>query len=514
LRKRTVLTGLALAMTLQLVGAAGAAHAQVPTLNFTFTPTVVTQGDKVSFSGTGCPHKGAAGAADGVFLITPDGSSGHPVDFVANAAGEFSGQLDTTADAPGRYTTLVSCTSTGRSGPGSTLTINARVIPGSTYHPLTPARVLDTRDGTGVGGGANPLGADATIDVAVTGVGGVPATGVSAVVLNVTATQATDYSYITVWPAGAPRPLASNIDFYPGRSTPNLVKAKVGTGGKVSIYNISGSVHVLADVQGWYSNSAANGSSYVPLNPVRILDTRNGTGAPQAQLGPDGSIDLKVTDVGGVPASGVSAVVLNVTATNASSTESYMTVWPSGSSLPLASNLNVVSGEHVPNLVIARVGDGGKVSIFNKNGTVDVVADLQGYYAVPATPPPGSTYTAVSPVRILDSRDGTGVPGGFTGQLGTGATLDLAVGGVAGVPANATAVVLNFTVADSPGPASYLTVYPTGTARPLASNLNWQAGQTKALLVISRVANGKVTVYNNLGSTNVIADLQGWFTQG
>jgi len=57
-------------------------------------------------------------------------------------------------------------------------------------------------------------------------------------------------------------------------------------------------------------------------------------------------------------------------------------------------------------------------------------------------------------------------------------------------------------------------VYPSGTPRPLASNLNWQEGQTKALLVIVRVNNGKVSMYNNLGSTNVIADLQGWFTRG
>ena len=504
----------AMAMTLQLWGPAGAARAQaVPTLTFMFSPTVVTQGDKVSFSGTGCPHTGAAGAIDGVFIITPDGSSGHTVNFVANAAGAFSGQLDTTADAPGRYTTLATCSGTGKTAAGDPLTINARVVPGSTYHPLTPARVLDTRDGTGTGS-VNPVGPGGIIDVAVTGVGGVPATGVTAVVLNVTATNATAYSYITVWPTGAPQPVASNIDFYPGPSTPNLVKAKVGNGGKVSIYNIFGTVDVVADVQGWYSNSATGGSSYVPLDPVRVLDTRNGTGAPQAQVGPESSIDLDVTGAGGVPASGVSAVVLNVTATNASSTESYITVWPSGSALPLASNLNFVSGQHVPNLVIARVGAGGKVSIFNRNGTVDVVADVQGYYAAPATPPPGSTYTAVSPIRVLDSRDGTGVPGGFTGQLGTGATLNLTVAGVAGVPTDATAVALNFTVADSPGPASYLTVYPSGTPRPLASNLNWQEGQTKALLVIVRVNNGKVTMYNNLGSTNVIADLQGWFTRG
>ena len=83
--------------------------------------------------------------------------------------------------------------------------------------------------------------------------------------------------------------------------------------------------------------------------------------------------------------------------------------------------------------------------------------------------------------------------------------------GVGGVPANATAVVLNVTAADSPGPESYLTLYPTGTTRPVASNLNFVAGQTVPNLVMVRVADGKVTIYNNLGSTNVIADIQGWY---
>lgn len=507
-----MLTALAaVAMTLQLFGPGGVANAQaVPEVTFSFTPTVVTQGDKVNFQGSGCPHK-AGETRDGIFIISRDGSGGHQVDFLANDAGAFSGQLDTTNDAPGTYITVISCTSTNKGGPGSPLTINAAVIPPSLYHAVTPARVLDTRNGTGVGGVVAPVPPGGVIDVPVVGVGGVPAEGVSAVVLNVTATNATTYSYLTVWPTGSPRPEASNVSFYSGPSTPNLVKAKVGTGGKISIYNIFGTVDVLADVQGWYS-TAADGSGYVPLNPARLLDTRNGTGAPQAQVGPEGTIELKVTDVGGVPAANVAAVVLNVTATNASSTESFMTLWPSGTSLPVASNLNFVSGQHVPNLVIARVGDGGKVSIFNKNGSVDVVADVQGYYAAPATPPPGAGYTGTSPVRILDTRNGTGVPGGFTGQLGTAGLLDLTVSGVGGVPANATAVVLNVTVADSPGPASYLTVYPQGTPRPLASNLNWQADQVKALLVIARIANGKVTFYNNLGSTNVIADVQGWFT--
>ena len=126
---------------------------------------------------------------------------------------------------------------------------------------------------------------------------------------------------------------------------------------------------------------------------------------------------------------------------------------------------------------------------------------------------PGSQYFPASPARILDTRNGTGVPGNAMGQLGTGGTLDLQVTGAGGVPANATAVVLNVTAAESPGPDSFLTVYPTGANRPLASNLNFVAGQTVPNLVIARIgAGGKVTIFNNLGSTVVVGDVQGWFT--
>ncbi|HWI05559.1 MAG TPA: hypothetical protein VNT52_17265, partial [Acidimicrobiales bacterium] len=287
-----------------------------------------------------------------------------------------------------------------------------------------------------------------------------------------------------------------------------------GIDGKVSMYNNLGSVNVAADIQGYFQGDTT-GSTYIPLAPARILDTRVGTGGTSAPVGPGGTIELKVTDAGGVPAAGGTAVALNVTATNVSGLESYLTVWPSGSSRPVASNLNFIQGQTVPNLVIARVGAEGRISIYNNVGNVDVVADTQGYFAAPveAPPLPGSVYYPANPARILDSRTGLGVPGGHQGQLGTASTIDVQVTGQGGVPANATSVVLNVTAADSPGPDSYLTVYPTGTARPLASNLNFVAGQTVPNLVIAKIGSGgRVTIYNNLGSTVVVADVQGWFT--
>jgi hypothetical protein len=385
---------------------------------------------------------------------------------------------------------------------------------GSTYHPLSPGRVLDTR--TGVGGPAGRVGPKATIDVRVAAASGVPASGATAVALNVTVTGASGpQSYLTVWPKGAGRPFASNLNFTAGVSTSNLVMVRLSADGGVSLYNDAGTVDIVADVQGWYGPaSTAGGSAYTPVDPARVLDTRTGagTGGAVGRTGPGGVVLLGVTGVGGVPAGGVAAVVLNVTAANATGPESYLTVWPSGGLRPTASNLNFTSGPATTNLVVAQVGSDGRVAIYNNLGATDIVADVQGWFAAPVTVPTASTYVGISPIRVLDTRDGTGTAGTI-GRLGAGATLDLTVAGVAGVPASGvTSVVLNVVVTEPVGPESYLTLFPAGTARPLASNLNFVAGETVPNLVIVRVQNGKVSIYNNLGSTHVAADVQGWYS--
>jgi hypothetical protein len=242
------------------------------------------------------------------------------------------------------------------------------------FTPLTPSRILDTRNGTG--GVSAKVGPASAVDVGVTGVGGVPPSGVGAVVLNVTVTEPTDQSWLTVFPAGQLLPLASNLNFVAGENVPNLVVAKVGTGGKVTVYNSAGSTHVIFDVVGWFASSA---TSFTPLTPSRILDTRNGTGGVSAKVGPASAVDVGVTGVGGVPPSGVGAVVLNVTVTEPTD-QSWLTVFPAGQLLPLASNLNFVAGENVPNLVVAKVGTGGKVTVYNSAGSTHVIFDVVGWF--------------------------------------------------------------------------------------------------------------------------------------
>jgi len=198
------------------------------------------------------------------------------------------------------------------------------------YHALAPSRILDTR----INGG--PVGAGQVRNAQVTGRGGVPDTGVAAVVLNVTVTDATAGSYLTVYPAGVPRPVASNLNVAQGQTVANLAEVPLGIKGQVSLYNNAGSTDVILDVQGWVSvvglNSGTAGQ-YQPLAPSRILDTRT-TGGP---LGANQTRDLQVTGKGGVPASGVAAVVVNLTVTSPTAS-SYLTAFPTGSGRPSVSN--------------------------------------------------------------------------------------------------------------------------------------------------------------------------------
>ena len=121
--------------------------------------------------------------------------------------------------------------------------------PGALFSAVTPARVLDSRFGTG--GYSSPWPADGTRDVAVTGLAGVPANA-TAVVLNLTVTNPTSGGYLTVYPAGVTRLTASNLNFGPGQTIPNLVVAFTGPGAMISIYNATGSTDVIADVVGYY----------------------------------------------------------------------------------------------------------------------------------------------------------------------------------------------------------------------------------------------------------------------
>jgi hypothetical protein len=345
------------------------------------------------------------------------------------------------------------------------------------------------------------------VDVQITGAGGVPATGVAAVAMNVTVTQPSATGFMTLYPSGSPRPLAANLNFTPGKTVPNLVVVKVGSGGKVSLYNSSGSSHVIFDVAGFYGDVAAgNDGRFQSLVPARILDTRNATGGG-VRLGPGASLDMQVSGQGGVPATGAGAAVLNVAVTSTTAS-SFLTVYPTGGARPNAANLNFAAGDTVSNRVMAKLGTGGKLTIYNNAGGADVIVDVNGYYTDATVSGTTGTYNALVPARILDTRDGTG---GISGLRAAGSTVDVQVTGQGAVPAaGVSAVILNVTVTQ-PSALGYLTLFPAATARPLASDLNYANGETRPNLVVVKVgAGGKVGLFTS-ASTHVIIDVAGWY---
>lgn len=384
------------------------------------------------------------------------------------------------------------------------------------YTPETPVRICDTRAGnpsqlSGAEAQCNgeTLASGTPLNVNVAGLAGVPSTGATAVVLNVTVTNPTSSGYLTVYPAGQTAPLASSLNFSKGETVANSVEVGLGSGGQVAVVTNAASANVVLDVEGYFTAQATAGTGlYDGLAPSRICDTRPGSGdqCTGHTMAPGGTMTVQVAGLAGVPANAIAAV-LNVTATNTTST-GYLTVFPGGTR-PTASNLNWGAGNTVANLVVAQLNSGGAVTLYNSAGSTDVVIDVSGYYT--AAGGSGTQFTPLStPARICDTRTGSGDQcGGHT--MAGNSTLAVQVTGLAGIPSDATAVVINVTATNTTA-SGYLTVFPSGSP-PVASNVNWAAGMTVPNLVIATLnSTGGLTVYNSAGSTDVVIDVMGYYS--
>ena len=244
----------------------------------------------------------------------------------------------------------------------------------SRYTPVSPTRVLDTRDGTG--GPAVPLAGDSPRMLTVTGRGGVPTDGVSAVVINMAVTEPSGPGYLTVYPAGQTRPLASSLNYVPGRTVANLVTVPVGAGGAIELYASGGSVPTVGDIAGYFS---ADGSLYFSVPTTRVLDTRNGTGTVPGKVAGDSPRTVDPSVIMGIGFAANVAVVGNVTATEQTSS-GFVTVFPAGTTPPLASNINYEPNRTVPNAAITRLG-AGAVTLSNPLGAAHLIVDVSGFFA-------------------------------------------------------------------------------------------------------------------------------------
>ena len=377
----------------------------------------------------------------------------------------------------------------------------------ASYTPLVPARIEDTRSGSGLPGSGQPPGPGGTITVQVAGVGGVPASGAQAVLINLTVIDPTSAGYLTAYPAGVSVPLASTVDFQAGVTKANLALVTLGRGGAISLFNAYGTTEVAVDVEGWYGSSSGGGLLN-SVYPQRIVDTRPNSGHPYAgqALGPGQSLTVQVAGVGGIPSSGALAVVMNLTETEATA-PSFLTVFPAGAAQPLASNINFLAGQTSANQVVMELGQSGQVTIYNHSGTVDVIVDVAGWYGATGNP-----LQTVVPARAVDTRAGSGQA--YAGQtLGPDQQLTVDLAGLAGLPTSGmTSVAINVTVTNTAA-AGALMVGPGGQPVPQTSEVNWSKGQTTENLVIIAVGNsGSITFLNrSLGSTDLVVDVYGWY---
>ena len=257
----------------------------------------------------------------------------------------------------------------------------------------SPARAMDTRPIVALGyaetgpGRTTPVGPGETLSVQVAGLGGVPSDA-TAVMANLTGISPTVGTFISAFPGGGSIPASSNLNLKTGQIAANVVVVPVGAGGVVSFWNQQGNVHLAIDVVGYFK--ANTGAGYVALDPpTRNLDTRTGTGLRRSALGGNATFNLKVARLNSVPAD-AAAAMLSVVAVSPTAS-GWLTLYPGGTSLPNASNVNFTPGAVVANAALARFGAPGTVAFYNSSGSTHIVSDLAGYFIDPANvqlPPP------------------------------------------------------------------------------------------------------------------------------
>ncbi|RAG83009.1 hypothetical protein DN069_24360 [Streptacidiphilus pinicola] len=368
-----------------------------------------------------------------------------------------------------------------------------------TYHTLTaPTRFLNTYTGYGQGvsgtSTSRPLPAYGTQPVRITGQHGVPSSGVTSVVLDVTIASLSGGGQLTVYPDRAAKPGTPQLS-WPGanRRISVQVTVPVPADGVVDLYS-NATVHMTVDVMGYYSGATGGAKLSVLPTASRVLDTRNAVGVGTKTIVTNNTVTFQVAGRGGVPATGVSAVMLNLGSVN-STGAGYFTAYAGGASRPGTTNLSWMSGgPYVANTAVVPVSANGTVSIY-VTGTSHVVADVQGYYGSGAA----AQFTPVTSTRLLNS------------QVAAGSTTPVPVTGHAGIPAGAEYALVSLTSASASASGSGL-AYATGGSHAWMADWYWLTGQTtsnEALVPLN--SNGQLSVYSSTG-TRLQVDVQGYFS--
>ncbi len=234
------------------------------------------------------------------------------------------------------------------------------------FYPITPCRVLDTRNG-----GQYLVGGQ-TYTYQVGGVCSL-AMGATAYSLNFTAVPHQPLGYLTAWPTGQQRPVAATLNAPTGTVTANASLIEAGDGGQINVYT-SNDTDLVIDANGYFApaGQGSNPLSLYSVPPCRVLDTRNGNGAFVGELTVD------VIDSGCVPPNAPQAYVFNATVVP-SGPLGYLTLWENGIDQPGVATLNAVDGAVTSNMAIVSTAD-GFIDAYASNLT-QLVLDISSYFA-------------------------------------------------------------------------------------------------------------------------------------
>lgn len=408
---------------------------------------------------------------------------------------------------------LIAVTVTDSTGAINTSATPAQVRTSATdFSAMTPTRVLDTRKGIG---GSGKMPANSYVEFPVPAAAASHGGFLTAVALNVTVTNATGNGYISVARG------TSNLNYTAGQTIAAMMIAPVFNDNGVLSVTLAGtgsnsaSVDVIADMTGVFAIDGTDG--YQPMTPARLLDTRKGIGGYSSKLTPGAPDVVTIAGAGGgaLPASGVTAVAVNLTVANTSAGGGYVTAYPDGGASPGTSTINFATGQTLANFAIVPVGADGKIDLASSVPT-DAIVDVVGYFSAAG----GSGFVVADPYRDIDTRAGRAACNTATGALAKyGVLTTNIVCPTAAFPlttdlGNVTAVAVNQTVTMG-GASGYLTTYPAGAARPASSDLDWQQpNQTVANATFAGTGSaGETSFYNgSSGQVQLIVDVFGYFS--
>ena len=341
---------------------------------------------------------------------------------------------------------------------------------GATYVPVDPVRLLDTRSGNGLSG---MFASGIVRRVGIAGRGGIPGAAV-AVTMNITVTQQTSSGFVSVGPTMSADPTTSTINVPRGDTRANGATVALDDQGRLAaVWKGAGGsrTHLVFDITGYYLPDDS-GATYVPVDPVRLLDTRSGNGL--SGMFASGIVRrVGIAGRGGIPGAAV-AVTMNITVTQQTSS-GFVSVGPTMSADPTTSTINVPRGDTRANGATVALDDQGRLAAVWKGAggsRTHLVFDITGYYLPDGS---GATYVPVDPVRLLDTRSGNGLSGMFA----SGIVRRVGIAGRGGIPGAAVAVTMNITVTQQTS-SGFVSVGPTMSADPTTSTINVPRGDTRA----------------------------------